>query len=83
MIQRYEEVMLMRVEVFKTNVVDREVADQLIQHIQNSVAHYTASFDLDDCDRILVVRSTRGEVQSLQIIELLNKYDCHAEVLEG
>jgi hypothetical protein len=80
--QHNQEVMLMMVEVFKTNVVDREVANRLIQLIQTSVAHYTASFDLDDCDRILVVRSTHGEVQSLRIIELLNKYDCHAEVLE-
>ncbi len=82
MMQRNQDATLMMVEVFKTNVVDREVADHLIQHIQSSFAHYTASFDLEDCDRILVVRSTHGEVQSLKVIELLKKFDCYADLLE-
>jgi hypothetical protein len=80
--QHNQEVMLMMVEVFKTNVVDREVADQLIQHIQTHFTQYMASFDLDDCDRILVVKSTHEEVQPIKVIELLRSYNYSAEVLE-
>jgi hypothetical protein len=69
------------IEVFKTDVMERGLAAQLIQHIQNSFVNYTASFDLDDCDRILVVKCTSQTVQASWVIELLKKYGCHAEVL--
>jgi hypothetical protein len=68
-------------EVFKTNVADREKADFLINQIQHNFENYRASFDLDDCDRILVVRSIKGTVQSSLIITLLKSFECSAEVL--
>lgn len=71
----------MMVEVFKTNVVDQDQAKWIIDQIQSTYSHYKASFDLEDCDRILVVKCISGEVLSLQVIELLNRLDCHAEIL--
>jgi len=68
-------------EVFKTNVADREKADFLINQIQHNFENYFASFDLDDCDRILVVRSTSETVHSPRIIALLKSFECNAEVL--
>ena len=71
----------MRAEVFKTNVVDRDKADFLINQIQHNFENYRASFDLDDCDRILVVKSSTGMVQSPRVIDLLKSFECMAEVL--
>jgi hypothetical protein len=71
----------MMIEVFKTNVPDRDKADWLIDRIQNSFDNYTASFDLEDCDRILVVKCTAGNVQPSLVINLLRRFDYSAEVL--
>ena len=71
----------MMVEVFKTNVDDRDRALWLIEQIQDSFCNYIASFDLEDCDRILVVRCASGIIQASQVIELLKKHNYVAEVL--
>ena len=71
----------MMVEVFKTNVDDRDRASWLIEQIQDSFCNYIASFDLEDCDRILVVRCASGIIQASQVIELLKKHNYVAEVL--
>lgn len=68
------------VEVFRTNVTDRSQANWIIDMIQNTFQDYKASFDLEDCDRVLVVKCATG-VHPLRIISLLKNYDCHAEIL--
>jgi len=73
--------MRMMVEVFKTNVTDRNKANWLIEQIQNSFDNYSASFDLEDCDRILVVKCTTGCLQPNLIINLIIGYGHSAEVL--
>ncbi len=73
----------MMVEVFKTNVVDQDQAKWIIDQIQSTYRHYKASFDLEDCDRILVVKCADGAVVPWQVIDLLKSFDCHAEVLPG
>jgi len=70
------------VEVFKTNVSSREAANQLIEKIHNCYANYTATFDLDDCDRILRVNSPANEVHPHHLIELLKTNGYYAEVLD-
>ena len=69
------------VEVFRTNVADRDQADWIVGYIQHTFKHYTASFDLEDCDRILVVKCFSGVVQSSQVIDLIISLDFHAEIL--
>ncbi len=69
------------IEVFKTDVKDRSQAVLLLAQIHQTFAHYTAQFDLDDCDRILRVHCSFGSVQSLRLIELLNDFGFQAEVL--
>lgn len=61
------------VEVFKTNVQHTYTAATIVQHIEEMYAGAKASFDLEDCDRILRVESTAGfDVQ--QLITLLEKF---------
>lgn len=69
------------VEVFRTNVTDRSQANWIIDRIQNTFQHYKASFDLEDCDRILVVRCATENVNSSHVIDLVEGCDFIAEVL--
>jgi hypothetical protein len=70
----------MEVEVFKTNVADRERAQWLVDQIERNFANCKVNFDLDDCDRILRV-AFEGEIQSDLLIDLLKSAGCMAEVL--
>lgn len=72
---------LRQVEVFKTDVQDREHAKRLIDQIHKTFRSYRANFDLDDCDRILRVKSESGTVQASRLIDLLKDSGFHAEVL--
>lgn len=69
------------VEVFKTNVHDFHQAAMLIGEIQSVFSDYTANFDLEDCDKILRVKSARGTIQSSTLISLLKNFGFDAEVL--
>jgi len=70
------------VEVFKTNVSDRTQAMVLLHHIHKNNIHYKANFDLEDCDRILRVKSLQMGVDAHAIISLLNTFGFSAEVLD-
>ena len=70
------------VEVFKTNVSNRETANRLIAEIQNRYTNYQATFDLDDCDRILRIACSASEVHPHHLIDLLSTRGYHAEILE-
>ena len=69
------------VEVFKTNVEDSSHADLLIEHIHKTYTHYTANFDLEDCDKILRVESKMAEIEPSPLINLLNTFGYDAEIL--
>lgn len=45
------------VEVFKTNVETGEQAERLNKLIRKNFPQYVVNFDLEDCDRILRVKS--------------------------
>ena len=70
-----------RIEVFKTNVNDRAHANMIIDYIHKSYSYYRANFDLQDCDRILRVKSSAGQVHSPSLISILNEFGFKAEVL--
>jgi len=69
------------IEVFRTNIGEPEKAIWLIDQIENNFQDYKATFDLEDCDRILVVKCETGIVQASQVVAFLKSLDCHAEVL--
>jgi len=69
------------VEVFKTDVTDRDHATILVEAIHKHFPAYTANFDLADCDNILRIQSTNGPVLVPSLIGLLNELGCRAEVL--
>lgn len=72
----------MQVEVFKTNVIDRDIASAIVEMIHKTFDGYQANFDLDDCDRILRVKGGGEKVDSAMIIGLLHDYGFHADILD-
>jgi hypothetical protein len=71
----------MTIEIFKTNVHDRGIANLLIDRIHETCPHYKATFDLEDCDRILRVKSSTDELEPQVLIAILQDFGFHAEVL--
>jgi hypothetical protein len=69
------------VEVFKTNVNDRDHAARLIAVIHKEYTEYTANFDLEDCDRILRIECNSGHVRVSFVIRLLEYFGFTADVL--
>lgn len=69
------------VEVFKTNIADNSVADQVVTKIHEEFGIYHANFDLEDCDHILRVENTNGIVEAEPIINLVAKNGFFAETL--
>ena len=69
------------VEVFKTNVEDPRDAIILIDRIQKTFIDYKANFDLEDCDKILRIKSNAALVQSILIINLLRRMGFEAKIL--
>lgn len=67
------------VEVFKTDVIQERHAIMLLKEIHS---HFpcVANFDLDDCDKILRVKSA-DEIETDSLIRFLDEYGFHAEVL--
>ena len=69
------------IEVFKTNVKNRRRAKMLVDQIHKTFIGYKANFDLHDCDNILRVECTTGDIQSSLLIDVLKNLGFHAEVL--
>ncbi|MBX0292603.1 hypothetical protein K3G63_19320 [Hymenobacter sp. HSC-4F20] len=69
------------VEVFKTNVQGQRHARRLLTRIHKTFRAYRASFDLEDCDRILRVENAQGSVHPFGLIHLLQEAGFQAEVL--
>jgi len=69
------------IEVFKTNVIQCEQANGLLELIHETFDGYTANFDLQDCDRILRVKSRAESVDSFAIITILKNSGFEADVL--
>ena len=67
------------VEVFKTNVQHRELAEQLVSILRGRFAFFKINFDLDDCDKILRVEGKQVCVET--IIEILSTHGLECEVL--
>ena len=67
------------VEVFKTNVEQKEMAEQLVSTLYLRFPLSKINFDLEDCDKILRIEGHQICIQT--IIELLNGRGFECEVL--
>jgi len=69
------------VEVFKTNVIEQDHANMVVERIHEKFSGYKANFDLDDCDKILRIKSLHEIIESSFVIDLLREFGFNAEVL--
>jgi len=72
----------MVVEVFKTNVTDKEVADKIISDLSITLPQSKINFDLTDCDNILRIESTM-DIHVESISEQVSRWGYACEVLES
>ena len=64
------------IEVFKTNITNKQIADEIIEQFQMLFPHFKINFDLSDCDNILRVESESNEMELItQKISSLG-YNC-------
>ena len=70
------------IEVFKTNITNREEAEKIVSSIHVAFAGYKANFDLWDCDNILRIQSFTGELNIGCLLSFLAEQGCNAEVLQ-
>lgn len=67
------------VEVFKTNVGQVAEAQVLLEKLGKSFPNYKINFDLEDCDKILLIEGKNINHQN--VIVLVNKSNYQCEVL--
>jgi len=70
------------VEVFKTTVDNLPQAYRLLEAMHRAFPGYQINFDLDDCDNILRVENTLGEIDTCSIVNLFISHGSFAEVLK-
>jgi len=68
------------VEVFKTNIEDKTIADQIVEKLQLVLPSAEINFDLDDCDNILRVESRSNP--TTEVARLFTDLQLYCEVLE-
>ena len=69
------------VEVFKTNVENHADAKMLLHEIHQNFTGHEANFDLEDCDKILRIKSKEEMAEPSLFIRLLHRFGFRAEVL--
>ena len=69
------------VEVFKTNVIDAQDAEHILDQIHACFSHYQANFALDDCDKILRINCTNGCIAASEVIAILKMQGFEATIL--
>jgi hypothetical protein len=71
------------IEVFKTDIRDRDHANNVVTLVHRYFRDYSVNFDLDDCDKIFRVKCNSGIVHIEPLIQFLKELECSAEVLQG
>jgi hypothetical protein len=69
------------VEVFKTNIRTRAQAQAIKNSLQDVFEDYQINFDLEDCDRIMRIRSRCGPVDNERVCRIVLAVGFEASVL--
>lgn len=68
------------VEVFKTNITEKCLADKIKSQLMLYFPEIKVNFDLEDCDRILRVENCSFETK--EVIQIINQNGFYCEALE-
>lgn len=70
------------VEVFKTNITKQKKAEQIIEKLQQKFSGYKINFDLEDCDNILRVENTIGQIDHEVLVQIISDDGFYIEPLK-
>jgi len=56
------------IEVFKTTVKKKKIADLIVKQIENELQNAAVNFDLADCDRILRINCKDFDLEKVEEI---------------
>jgi hypothetical protein len=70
------------VEIFRTNVKNRKLAERILKNLQQQLPEYQFNFDLDDCDRILRVQGSCDKMETCKIIQTVQEHLVEILLLE-
>lgn len=68
------------VEVFKTNVQEKNEAQEIINLLMSKFPGSKINFDLHDCDRILRIESRH--VSAREVVDLVLQNGFHCDILD-
>jgi hypothetical protein len=70
------------VEIFRTNVNNRKLADRVLKTLRANLPAYRFNFDLDDCDRILRAQSEGAPIETTSVISIVKNHCIEISVFE-
>ncbi len=70
------------VEVFKTNVLNKDTAQSILAEIGSHQPEYKCNFDLDDCDKVLRIENAGGRIDAELVFKILEKNNHSGAILE-
>ena len=70
------------VEIFKTNVTNKRLANKVLKTLNESLPCHCFNFDMDDCDRILRAQTDGTPVQANKILQLVMEQAVEISLLE-
>ncbi len=70
------------VEIFRTNVNNRRLADRVLKTLRANLPAYLFNFDLDDCDRILRAQSAGTPIETTKVIRIVEGHSVEISVFE-
>ncbi len=69
------------VEVYRTNIENKKQAKLAIKNLRQNFPHFKINFDLEDCDNILRVESSKSKVDNNLVIQFIENLGFFIEVL--
>ena len=69
------------VEIFKTNFKSKKKAKQVISMLEHEFPDCIINFDLEDCDKILRIETSKEAIDCKKVIQLINDFGFNIEVL--
>ena len=70
------------VEIFKTNVKSKKLANRVLKALRSDVPACNFNFDLEDCDRILRAQCDCIHIEIMKIIQIVKDHSIEVSLLE-
>jgi hypothetical protein len=69
------------IKIYKTDIVERTVANSVTEDILSRLGNYEVSFDLEDCDNVLRIENLNGPVNEPALKRIVENHGHKIESL--